>query len=495
VGLPSGYVILVTALYAAVWYTFVRLKGKVRGMLQRIQLAFTEAERPRLLETIKVLLICNTALALALALIKINSVQGIVTIFIIAAIYLMMTLDKKRMVWSYLGIAVSSLGCYAFTSALMPVQEYGWTMVLPCGLLSIGLAYFWTFFGVSINVRREEMDFFTEPCKWMGIALTAVGFVIFTAFMLNTAGEATLFQVTVGALGFTLGTIFYLWLAWRFQTEAFVYVAQLAGAGTFAYLRLTVPQWFGTYLFREFWPVIVVGISFAAFGLSYTLQRLKLAIYVRPSYYMSMLLTLIPLVGGWFVGIEISIGTLIGTGVFYSMLASIRRQRRYGYLAVTLFNLALQVSLIWQGLRLSVHPQLFITPIGLTLVGIAQLNRHEFSPQAIHSLRSFAAVIIYASSTIELYTAGGWAPIILAALCLLGILCGMALRIRPFLYLGTAFLLLDIFVQIYRVGQTNSWIWWISGISLGLAILVLFAWFERKREQVLSLLDSLKEWD
>jgi hypothetical protein len=494
-GLPSGYVILVTALYAALWYMFVRLKSKVHNALQRIQLAFTEAERPRLLETINLTLICNTALALALAAIRINAIQGIVSIFIIAAIYLMIAFDKKQMMWSYLGIAVSILGCYAFTSALLPFQEYGWTMVLSCGLLSIGLAYFWTVFGVSINVRREEMDFFTEPCKWMGIALTAVGFIPFTAFMLNVGREATLFQVSIGALGFVLGTIFYLWLAWVLQTETLVYAAELALAGTFAFVRLTVPQWFSTQLFREFWPVIVVGISFVAFGLSYALQRLKLAIYVRPLYYMSILLTLIPLVGTWFVGIEISIGTLVGTGVFYSMLAVVRRQRRDGYIAVTLFNLALQVSLIWQGLRFSVHPQLFITPIGLTLLGIAHLNRHEFSPQAVRSLRSFAAIIIYVSSTTELYTARGAAPIILAALCLLGILSGMALRIRLFLYLGTAFLLLDILVQIYRAGQTNSWIWWISGISFGLAILVIFAWFERKREQVLSLLDSLKEWD
>jgi len=95
-----------------------------------------------------------------------------------------------------------------------------------------------------------------------------------------------------------------------------------------------------------------------------------------------------------------------------------------------------------------------------------------------------------------LYTFGGWAPpIILAGLCVLGILAGIALRIRPFLYLSTAFLLMDIFIQIYRAGRTNTWIWWISGVAFGLIILILFAWFERKRERILILLRSLKEWD
>jgi hypothetical protein len=368
-------------------------------------------------------------------------------------------------------------------------------MGLSCGLLSIGLAYFWGFLGVLIDRWREEMAFFTEPCKWMGIALTAGGLMTFVAFMLNVGEEATLFQMSLGVLGLALGAIFYLWIAWRVKTEVFVYVAEIVSSVTIVFVRLTVPQWFGIYFIRQFWPVILVGISFVALGLSYALQRLKLTIYVRPSYYTSIFLPLIPLVGAWLVGVETSVETLVGTGIFYAMLASIRRQRRYGYIAAMLFNIALQVFLFWQGIRFGVHPQLFITPIGLTLIGIAHLNRREFSSTAIRSLRSFAAAIIYASSTTELYTAQGWAPITLAALCLLGILSGMALRIRPFLYFGTAFLLLDIFIQIYRAGQTNSWIWWISGISFGLILLVLFAWFERKREQVLNLLDSLKEWD
>ncbi len=77
---------------------------------------------------------------------------------------------------------------------------------------------------------------------------------------------------------------------------------------------------------------------------------------------------------------------------------------------------------------------------------------------------------------------------------ILGILAGIALRIRPFLYLGTGFLLMDIFIQIYRAGHANTWIWWTSGIIFGLTILILFAYFERKRDQVLALLKSLKSW-
>ena len=80
----------------------------------------------------------------------------------------------------------------------------------------------------------------------------------------------------------------------------------------------------------------------------------------------------------------------------------------------------------------------------------------------------------------ELFTVTGfWSPIILAVIGVLGILAGIALRIRHFLYLGTVFLLLDILIQIFEAGKRNTWIWWFSGISLGTATLILFAWFER----------------
>jgi hypothetical protein len=44
----------------------------------------------------------------------------------------------------------------------------------------------------------------------------------------------------------------------------------------------------------------------------------------------------------------------------------------------------------------------------------------------------------------------------------------------------------------FRVGQ--NWPWLVAGILLGSAIIVLFALFEKKREEMLGLVDGLKEW-
>jgi hypothetical protein len=37
-------------------------------------------------------------------------------------------------------------------------------------------------------------------------------------------------------------------------------------------------------------------------------------------------------------------------------------------------------------------------------------------------------------------------------------------------------------------------VWWASGIVLGVAILTLFALFEKRRNDVLKMIDEIKRW-
>ena len=54
------------------------------------------------------------------------------------------------------------------------------------------------------------------------------------------------------------------------------------------------------------------------------------------------------------------------------------------------------------------------------------------------------------------------------------------MRVRAFLFLGIGFLFLDIFAMIWHaaVNLEQTWVWYASGIVLGVAILALFAVFE-----------------
>ena len=88
-------------------------------------------------------------------------------------------------------------------------------------------------------------------------------------------------------------------------------------------------------------------------------------------------------------------------------------------------------------------------------------------------------------------------PIILASLAVVGIFSGIVLRVRAFLYLGASFLLLSIVAMVWNAGRLvqHTWPWWVFGITLGLAILVVFGVFEKHRREVQSVIARLRQWD
>ena len=45
------------------------------------------------------------------------------------------------------------------------------------------------------------------------------------------------------------------------------------------------------------------------------------------------------------------------------------------------------------------------------------------------------------------------------------------------------------------VDLDQTWIWYASGIVVGVAIVVLFAVFEKKRQDVMNLVTQLKQWE
>ena len=131
----------------------------------------------------------------------------------------------------------------------------------------------------------------------------------------------------------------------------------------------------------------------------------------------------------------------------------------------------------------------------------AQLNRHRLTDAQLTSLRYASVLVVYVSSTAEMFLRGIgsslWPPMILASLSVAGVLVGMALRIRAFLYLGTSFVLLSVISMVWHAAQAiqHSWPWWAFGIGLGMAILTMFAAFEKKRVEILRWIETMKQWD
>ena len=87
-------------------------------------------------------------------------------------------------------------------------------------------------------------------------------------------------------------------------------------------------------------------------------------------------------------------------------------------------------------------------------------------------------------------------PVALAVLSVAGVLLGTLPRVRAFLLLGVTSLSLGAFAQAWHAaaGRAQAWAWWASGIALGAAVLTLFALFEKRRNDVLQVLDALRRW-
>ena len=139
-------------------------------------------------------------------------------------------------------------------------------------------------------------------------------------------------------------------------------------------------------------------------------------------------------------------------------------------------------------------------PAGRIVLAAEQVNRGRLRPAQALALRYAGLLLVYLPSTADLFLTGLGRgvplPIALALLSVAGVLLGTPLRVRAFLFLGVTFLSLDAFAQVWHpaVGRAQTWAWWASGIVLGAAILTLFALFEKRRNDVLKVLDALRRW-
>jgi hypothetical protein len=307
----------------------------------------------------------------------------------------------------------------------------------------------------------------------------------------------------------------------------FVYAAELMLVFLFLHLRLNVPE-----LFRlinvEYWTFCVMFVAFAGVGLSEFFHRRKLHVLASPLQRTGVFLPLLPLLAFWLnppdalrtpllrvlPGIDAILSRFQGIpgftldryavlwfllGMLYACLAVSRRSFRFALAASLAANFGVWVLLQGHGPSLLAHPQIWLIPLALIVLVSEVINRERLSRELSTGLRYLGLGLLYVSSTADLFIAHLNDPvlaIVLAVLSVLGVLAGILFRVRSYLYLGVAFLVLDIFSMIWHaaVDLSQAWVWWASGIVLGAAILALFAFFEKRRQHVLHLVEDFRTW-
>jgi hypothetical protein len=290
-------------------------------------------------------------------------------------------------------------------------------------------------------------------------------------------------------------------LATEKQRYFYVYGGEVVVGLLFAHLYLTNPQLFRDQL-KPYWPLVVMGIAFCGAALSELFGRLKIGVLARPVEHTAALLPLLPLLGFWLIASDLSYTTtLVAVGVLYLFLALRRGSFAYSAAAAIVGNATLCSLFAEHGVSLLVHPQMFVIPPCVTVLAAAHINRTLLGEKTLASVRYFAITSIYVSSTGEMFLHGIgttlWLPMVLAGLSVLGVLVGIASRVRAFLYLGTSFLLLSLVSMVWHASRSigEVWPWWVFLFALALVLLTLFGILEKKRPEMLALIHQLQQWE
>ena len=288
------------------------------------------------------------------------------------------------------------------------------------------------------------------------------------------------------------------------QRGRYVYAAEICAVLLLAHVRMIAP-WLFTGAFKQYWPLIVLALAFVGVGVSEQLRRRGRVVLAEPLARTGVFLPLLPSLGFWLIQSRVDYaGLLLAVGLFYGLLSVLRQSFGFGLLAALAGN-----GGWWHWLHRTEdfgflsHPQVWLIPAALSVMVAAHWNREQLSQEQMTSIRYAALITIYVSSTADIFINGVansplglMMPLVLAVLSVAGVLLGLLLRVRAYLFLGTAFLLLALITMVWHAALSLGWgwLWYVSGIAFGVFILYLFALFERRRAELLGLVERLKTW-
>lgn len=285
---------------------------------------------------------------------------------------------------------------------------------------------------------------------------------------------------------------------WR---GSYVYAAEVTLVLLFMHIRLTMP-WLFSGFFQRYWPLVVLAIAYAGVAVSEYLKRRNVHVLAQPIERTGAFLPLLPVIGFWIAQSQVEYSTLLFVvGGLYGLLSILRRSFWFGLAAALAGNGGLWYLLHETSeYHFFQHPQAWLIPVAVSVLIAAHLNRKDFSLAQLTTIRYLCLITIYVSSTADIFINGvarsPWLPLVLAGLSVAGVFAGIIFRIQAFLLLGSTFLLLAIATMI-NYASVNfgwTWLWYVAGIVTGALIIATFAVFEKKRAEVLRVVDELKDW-
>ena len=455
--------------------------------------------------------------------------------------------ESRFFAWPFRGTTLSL--------AVLLAVELGWASLDPSGMalnlhrhvvLLLALAVMTLFEGVALPRLLGTLELWVDSARRMGPRLLALTMLILVGLLGHEAGNydpvtkhtplvlwetlavaTALVGLIASGICFAVAPSTDPYRLSEPRRPLYVYAAELLLLFLFVHIRLNVPELFGGVL-TQFWPLLVMVIAFIGIGLSEYFDRSGIKVLAQPLKRTGIFMPLLPLLAFWIKppqalhdflvravpALQPSLEPLMklqpnfgryaiiwfSLGLLYSWVARINRSFRFALLAALAGNFGLWALLYNADLSFFSHPQVWMIPLALIVLVSEHINRQELGPQKSNALRYIGLIMIYVSSTADMFLAWGenaYLPLVLAGLSVLGVLAGILFRVTAFLYLGTSFLFVVVFSMIWHaaVDGRQMWLWWACGIGLGALIFALFAVFEKRREDVLELIEDIKTWD
>jgi hypothetical protein len=179
---------------------------------------------------------------------------------------------------------------------------------------------------------------------------------------------------------------------------------------------------------------------------------------------------------------------LFSAACIYFQLGLVSKLSRYYIASGAILNLTL--ALLWHTMKLYDF-QLYLVPLGLSIIGIVELLRKELPKESHDPIRYLGALTILVSPLFEILNGSWWHLFSLMVLSVLVILLSIGLRLRVLVYTGSAFLLADLVAMVIRTTMDHPGLLWVGGLGLGVAVIALAALCERHREHLLERIRML----
>jgi hypothetical protein len=294
------------------------------------------------------------------------------------------------------------------------------------------------------------------------------------------------------------------------QRTGLIIGAQAIGGFAWLHVFLCKTHWAMLGL-RSYWPYIVMGLAFLSVGVTEWARRRGDQLLAKTLMQTSLYLPLVPVVGFWlsgsleewtFRGGRVHYDLLLGLGaVYYVSISALWQSTIPRVAAIVLGNAAWWVILAQQpGWQFLSHPQAWLIPPAVCVLVIAHLYRDRLDAKIGSAIRYAGTLVIYISSTADMLLqhigTNIYGPIVLIVLALLGMLVGVILRVRPFLYLGAMFVFLGVTSMVWHAQRSTDamWPWWVFGIGTGICLLAGLMALEKNKPKLREYANKLATW-